>query len=181
MSVEDIFVELSEHMLKGLMFHEEMANYFAFLCLEGYSYRHEHQYEEESKSYRKITNYYITHYNQLIPKRGRLETPQLIPNTWYGHDRKDVDANIKRNAIREAFQSWVNWEKETKELYESKRTELCEMKEVSAALFIDCFIRDVDNELKDAETELLNLMAINFDMPYIMGEQEELKEKNPCY
>jgi hypothetical protein len=55
------------------------------------------------------------------------------------------------------------------------------MKEVSAALFIDCFIRDVDNELKDAETELLNLMAINFDMPYIMGEQEELKEKNPCY
>ena len=55
------------------------------------------------------------------------------------------------------------------------------MKEVAAALFVKCFIEDVDCELKDAETELLNLMAINFDMPYIMGEQEELKEKNPCY
>lgn len=181
MSVEDIFAEISEHMLKGLMFHEEMANYFAFLCLEGYSDCHEHHYREESKSYRKVTSYYISHYNQLIPKRGRLETPQLIPNTWYGHDRKDVDANIKRNAIREAFQSWVDWEKETKQLYESKRKELCEMKEVAAALFIDCFIRDVDNELKDAQTEMLNLMAINFDMPYIMGEQEELIKKHPCY
>ena len=174
MSVEDIFAEISEHMLKGLMFHEEMANYFAFLCLEGYSDCHEHRYKDESKSYRKVTNYYITHYNQLIPKRGKLDAPQIIPITWYGHDRKDVDANIKRNAIREAFQSWVDWEKETKKLYESKRTELCEMKEVAAALFIDHFIKDVDYELKDAETEMLNLMAINFDMPYIMGEQEEL-------
>lgn len=181
MSVENVFAEISEHMLKGLMFHEEMANYFAFLCLEGYSQCHEHHYREESKSYRKVTNYYISHYNQLIPKRGRLETPQLIPNTWYGHDRKDVDANIKRNAIREAFQSWVDWEKETKELYETKRSKLCEMKEVAAALFIDCFIKDVDNELKDAQTEMLNLMAINFDMPYIMGEQEELIKKHPCY
>lgn len=181
MSVEDIFAEISEHMLKGLMFHEEMANYFAFLCLEGYSCCHEHHYKEESKSYRKVTNYYITHYNQLIPKRGKLDAPQIIPTSWYGHDRKDVDANIKRNAIREAFQSWVDWEKETKELYELKYKELCEINEVAAAHFISYFIKDVDYELKDAETEMLNLIAINFDMPYIMGEQEELIKKHPCY
>lgn len=25
------------------------------------------------------------------------------------------------------------------------------------------------------------LFSFKFDMPYIMGEQEELQEKNPCY
>lgn len=181
MAVETVFMELSEHMLKGLMFHEEMANYFAFLCLEGYSYCHEHHYEEESKSYRKVTNYYITHYNRLVAKRGGLESPRVIPATWYGYDRKAVDANTKRNGIKDAIQAWIDWENDTKELYEEKYIELCNLKEVAAALFIKQFIEDVDCELKEAETEMLNLMAINFDMPYIMGEQEELKEKHPCY
>jgi hypothetical protein len=48
MAAEKIFIELNQHMLKGLMFHEELANYFSFLALEGYSYCHEYHYKEES-------------------------------------------------------------------------------------------------------------------------------------
>lgn len=103
MAAEKIFSELSEHMLRGLMFHEELANYFAFLTLDGYSYCHEYHYEEESRSYRELNRYYITHYNKLISKKGGLDAPQLIPTNWYAYTRKDVDANVKRSAVKEAM------------------------------------------------------------------------------
>ena len=178
MAAEKVFLELSEHMLKGLMFHEELANYFAFLALEGYSYCHEYHYKEESHAYRELNRYYITHYNKLIQKRtGVIEPRQVVPTNWYAYTRKDVDANVKRNAVKEAIAAWVNWEKETKELYEKKYIELCDTKDVAAALFVKCLIEDVDCELKQAEEKMMKLAAAGYDMIYILDEQECLKEK----
>ena len=64
------------HLLKGLMFHEELANYFAFLSLEGYSCCHEYRYEDESRSYRELNKYYrekLDFCNQIIDIVGPLE------------------------------------------------------------------------------------------------------------
>ena len=177
MAAEKIFSEISEHMLKGLMFHEELANYFAFLALDGYSCCHEYHYKEESHSYRELNKYYITHYNKLIPKKGHIDAPQLIPTNWYAYTRKDVDAGVKRNAVKEAMQVWVNWEKETKELYEKKYIELCETKDVAAALLVKCLVKDVDNELKYAEEQMMALNTSNYDIIYILDEQKPFKEK----
>ena len=177
MAADKIFTELSEHMLKGLMFHEELANYFAFLALEGYSCCHEYHYKEESQSYRELNKYYITHYNKLIPKKGQLDAPQLIPSNWYAYTRKDVDAGVKRNAVKEAMQVWVNWEKETKQLYEKKYMELCETKDIAAALIVKCLIEDVDCELTQAEEKMMALNITGYDIIYILDEQEHLKKK----
>ena len=35
MTVEEIYAELSAHMIKGIMMHEQLANYYDFLGLEG--------------------------------------------------------------------------------------------------------------------------------------------------
>lgn len=178
MAAEKIFLELSEHMLKGLMFHEELANYFAFLALEGYSHCHEYHYKEESCSYRELNRYYITHYNKLIEKRtGVLEPRQIVPTNWYAYTRKDVDPNVKRNAVKEAITAWVNWEKETKELYEKKYKELCETKDIAAALFVKCLVEDVDCELTQAEEKMMKLAAAGYDIIYILDEQQQLEEK----
>ena len=176
MAAEKVFIELSGHMLRGLMFHEELANYFAFLALEGYSYCHEYHYKEESESYRKLNRYYITHYNKLIPKRG-AEAPQIIPTNWYAYGRKDVDASVKRNAVKEAMAAWVNWETETKEFYEKKYEELCDTKDIAAALYVKDLIKDVDDELKWAEEKMIALATSGYDIIYILDEQKFLKEK----
>lgn len=177
MSAEKIFTELKEHMLRGLMIHEELANYFSFLCLDGYSSCHEYHYEEESCSYRKLNKYYISHYNKLIPKRAGVETPQIIPANWYAYNRKEVDTNVKRNAVKEALQMWVSWETETKELYEKKYIELCDIKDIAGALFIKDLIKDVTDELKKAEEQMIKLTTSGYDIIYILDEQDFLKEK----
>lgn len=177
MAVDKIFSELNDHLLKGLMFHEELANYFAFLSLEGYSCCHEYHYEDESRSYRELNKYYITHYNKLIQKKGGLDAPQLIPANWHAYTRKDVDTNVKRNAVKEAMQVWVNWETETKEMYEKKYVELYDTKDIAAALFVKKLIEDVDDELKYAEEKMMALSASGYDIVYILDEQEFLKKK----
>lgn len=177
MAIENVFTELSKHMLKGLMFHEELANYFAFLGLEGYSCCHEYHYEEESCSYRKLNKYYITHYNRLIQKQSELDAPSLIPLNWYAYERKNVDVNIRRNAVKDAFQAWIDWESNTKKFYEEKYEELCVLKDVAAALYVVKLIKDVDEELKGAESTMLKLQSVSFDMTYIIEQQDSLKEK----
>ena len=52
--------------------------------------------------------------------------------SWVKFTRSDVGANEKKRFIREAFDKWVDWEKETKNLYQESYCELCELGEVAA-------------------------------------------------
>ena len=75
------------------------------------------------------------------------------------------------------MQVWVNWEKETKQLYEKKYMELCETKDIAAALMVKCLIEDVDCELTQAEEKMMALNITGYDIIYILDEQEHLKKK----
>ena len=55
------------------------------------------------------------------------------------------------------------------------RKELCNIGEVAAALKIDCFIKDVDEELIHAEKKLIKLESIGYDMQYIIAQSEKMK------
>ena len=48
MTVEEIFSKISQRMIGGLMFHEQMSNYYDFLNLRGYKKCHEYHYLEET-------------------------------------------------------------------------------------------------------------------------------------
>ena len=172
MTVEEIFSKLSEHMIKGLMVHEQLANYYDFLGLEVFRLEHEHQYVEESASYRRLNHFYISHYNKLI-EESRIENPRIVPESWYKYSRFDVDLITKKNGIENGYKEWKNWETETRKLYEHLYCELIKIEEVSVSLFLSGFINDVEEELQRIDKELLELKATSFDLTYVM----ELKEK----
>jgi hypothetical protein len=50
------------------------------------------------------------------------------------------------------------------------RNELAALNEIDAAIEIDSYIKDVSKELCQAEKELLNLEAINYDMTVIIPQ-----------
>ena len=117
MTVEEIFATISSHMVKGLMIHTQLADYYDFLGLCGYKRCHEYHALKETCSYRGINRYYINHYNKLVVEQP-IENPEVIPQNWYQYTRQDVDANTKRNAVKNGLDKWVEWEQETKKLYE---------------------------------------------------------------
>ena len=179
MAVEDIFSRLANHMIKGLMTHEELANYYDFLGLGGYKRCHEYQFYAESKSYRRICKYFINHYNKLIPEMY-VETPSIIPDNWYRYTRQDVDTNTKRNAVRNGLSLWISWERDTKQFYQSIYRELMDTEEVASACVVAELIEDVDCELKKAERYQLNKEAIDYNIEGIIAEQNELHNKYKC-
>lgn len=176
MTVEEIFKDLSAHMIKGVMVHEQMTNYYDFLGLCGYRKCHEYHMHKEMSSLRNLHKYFMHHFNRLI-EESQFSNPDLIPSSWYRYTRQDVDANTKRSAVKSAFEKWVSWEKDTKDLYERMYKELMELGEVAAAEKMTCFIHDVDHELKKAEKKHLNLLAVDFSISYIIGDQEHMYDK----
>jgi len=95
----------------------------------------------------------------------------IIPEAWYKYTTMAVDVNTKRSAVKDMMGKWVKWEQDTKKLYQEMRQELCTLGEVAAALEIDCFIKDVDDELVHAEKKFIKLETIGYDIGTIISWQ----------
>ena len=176
MTVDEIFSELSAHMVKGLMIHDQMADYYDFLSLRGYKKAHEYHYKREMCYYRKLHRYYINHFGKLIAEK-QIENPESIPSSWYRYSRGEVDANTKRTAVKNGIERWVAWEKETKSLYQMAYRELMAAKEEAAALFLQECVQAVDCELKWAERKEIELSSVDYSLAFIIGEQKHIHDK----
>ena len=172
MTVEEIFKKLSAHMVKGVMIHEQMSDYYDFLNLHGYKRCHEYHAKCEMKAMRKLHRYYLNHYNKLIEEE-KVEDPNAIPEGWYKYTRQEVDINTKRTAVKDGIEKWVAWESETKDLYENMYLELLDLGEIAACEKIACYVKAVDKELKWAQRHHINLVAADYSMSYILGMQDE--------
>ena len=176
MTAEEIFASIVNHQIRGVMFHAQMADYFDFLSLRGYKRLHECHYYEESCEFRSTCRYYINHYGKLISP-GVTADPEVIPSGWLKYSRSDVDAGTKRTSTKKAFQMWVDWEKDTKKLYQQAWKDLMEIGDVASALFVKDMICDVDCELKCAERMELDLKSVDFSLDVIIPEQKCLHDK----
>ena len=176
MSIEEIFSQVSQHMIQGLMVHTQLSDYFYFLGLSGYGKCHEYHYFEESNNFRKSCTFYLENYNRFI-KDSRIDNPQVIPENWYMYTRNQVDPDTRKTAIQKGFEYWVKWEEDTLSLYQKMYKELINSGEIASAIFIENCVKDVNNELVKAEQKLLELKIIDFDIFDIMEEQEPLLKK----
>lgn len=176
MTVNEIFAKINNHMLEGIMLHDQLASYYDFLDLAGYKRCHKYHVQYEMNARRKLLEYYTCHYGYAVPE-AQAADPHIIPANWNGHTRSDVDAKTKQRAVRDGFSHWHEWGKSTKKLYENAYKELFELGEVAAAMRIGKLIEDVDRELKSLEKETLKLASIDYDLNYIYECQHEIHKK----
>ena len=174
MDTREVFSIISAHQIKGLMLHSTWADYFAFLGLEGFKKLHEYRYVEESKSMRMIRRYFIEHYNELpidISIDSNL-SEYVAQNT---NNRFDVDNTTKERHIKLYLQGWVEWEKESKRLYENTYKTLSDNGEIAGSCIVEKLVTDTDKELADAENLLLLATNVGFNMNVIILKQEKIK------
>lgn len=176
MTVEEIFNKLASHMVEGIMYHDDMAKAYDFLALSGFARCHDYHHICETKSYRKLSHYYATHFHKLL-KLEQLKQPQIVPDSWYKYKTTDVDIATKRSAVKELMEKWVAWETETKTLYQAMRQELCAIGEVAAALYLECLICDVDEELVWAQKKQIKFETLGYDIGAIIQCSDALHKK----
>ena len=176
MTVEEIFGKIAAIMIKGMMTHEQFADYYDFLGLCGYKRCHEYHSILEGYEYRKLNRFYINYYNKLIPENP-VENPHVIPESWYRYTRQDVDNNTKQKAVKEGLEKWLKWEKEVRQMYCDFYKELTELHEIKAAMYVEELICGVSKEIKSIERYHLNLRAVDYNMSYIISGQDKKHKK----
>lgn len=176
MTIEEIFSKLAIHMVEGIMMHNEFAQQFNFLGLEGFAFfQYSHQLEE-TQNYLCLCNYYTNHYHKLI-ENVEIIIPKLIPQSWYKYTSMAVDTKTRYDALKTIMNKWINWEIETKKLYQNMYNELIQLKEIATATQINCFIEDVSEELAKAEQNLIRLELTEYDWTMISDWNQSLKKK----
>lgn len=172
----DIYDNIGKTMVKGLMIHDQLSQYFAFLGFYGYSKFHEHQYMEESKRYQEFCMDYTKKYGKLI-HMDKINNPDVIPVSWYNYATDDVDTQTKVKSIKAGFQAWINWEAEVIDILKVEYGKAFENDELYTANVIMDILVDVTNELERAKEKLRDLEFTGFDMVYITDCQKTLIDK----
>ncbi len=171
----EVFKELDGRMLKGIMLHAQLTDYFDFLNLHGFKRWQEYRFFDETAELRGLHRYAINHCNKLIGE-STIENPRMIPQDWGNYTRLQVDSATRKAAVKEAFSKWYEWEKSTKEFYESKFKTLTDNNKIADADKVNCLVCAVDQELKVLTRKMLEYKAVDYDMSYIMYQQPELHE-----
>lgn len=174
-NLESIFSEINARMIAALMFHDQMSDYFDFLCMKGYKRLHEYQYFAESLERKKLNQYYINHHNKLIPDTYSGQVA-MIPENWKTANRISVGKSTKQKGIEDGFNQYHEWESETKSLYEHYASKLREMGSVADAIMVEKLVEDVDSELKNLERIIIDLISSGYDMVYITESQQCLHD-----
>ena len=176
MTVEEVFSRVGKYMIEGVMIHSQLADYYNFLGLKGYAKCHEYHFVSENCNFRKLSLYYIKHFNKLLPELPN-DNPNVIPSAWFKYLRQDVDANTRKTAIQGGIEKWVNWEYNTKMFYQNMYNELINLHEIAAAAELKKYISDVDYELAYAQQKHLEDKAIDYDIFDIIAKQENVYKK----
>lgn len=179
MPFEEICKLVAQRLLQGCMNHEQFANYYDFLGLEGYSIFHEYHFFEQMHGYREFITYYIDHQDKLVQdfSPNSLSTFNIIPDNWYDYTREDVDINTRRNAVKSGLEKYIHWEKETKKFLEDMYTQATQQGFIGISIQIKKYIKSVEEEIKHANKVYLEIKATDYDMPTVVAKQDYLIKK----
>lgn len=88
--------QIIDHIMKGVIFHIRLSEYYNFISLDGFSNFHAHQAKEEFCSSLKAQRCYMDNEDKLISSIAFQPTENIIPQDWYSHIKKDVDTATVR-------------------------------------------------------------------------------------
>lgn len=154
-------------MIEGIMLHDQLYQIFLFVRLNKYANVQKERHKEETKARRRLNEYFIKHNNRLIKETG-INFGNVIPIEWYDKSRFDFSIDDVRKTAIFAFRTWVQWEKDTKILYEKMYYDLITEHFISDAEHVLDLIKDVSKELNEAEEQMLYLDNVGYDPVEIM-------------
>lgn len=173
--MEEILNRLIARKIEGMMFHDEMTDYFQFLGLQGFKRLHAYRFLCEAKEMRKLKQFEIDHCN-VLPEVDGVDYSKRTPSAWYGRKQTDVDESTRQRAVRDAMVAWVEWEKETREIFSKAYTEALE-KNPSGAVKIAKCLKGIECEVKYAERLNLKLAACGYSMDFVIEIQDKLHDE----
>lgn len=111
-----LFKTVLSHQMDGIIFHNDMMSLYEFCSLHKYSHKHKVRTKEEMCSFIKTQRYYINNYGKM-PKFEDSYKNSVIPTQAYSSNTKEVTYEYRCKMLKENLAKWLEWEKDTMELY----------------------------------------------------------------
>ena len=168
--MHEIFQKLSNRMVGAMMIHTQLTELFNFIDLEIDAKRQRKQLHEESDGLLKLEKYAAQHYHLLIASDNPPQI-DILNLSMLKQPNDKLSPDNKVYLIQYAMKEWIEWEEESKIIYENAYHNLVEMSEIAAADFVLQYVKDVDKELRDAELLYRVRDSIDWDLATIYDEQ----------
>lgn len=172
----EIFSEVNKRMGTALMLHSSMSDYFSFIGLHGFKRMHEYQYYSESIGKRKLHHFYLDQTNMLLEPSGH-DKVDIIPKEWYKHTRMDITSGVMTKAVKQAFDTYKQWEEETYCMYSVCAIVFEEKGELAFADYMRCEAEEVQHEIKKLYRIICPMSVSEYDWMYILDIQDKLHDK----
>lgn len=173
--MHEIFKKLSNRMVGAMMIHTQLTELFNFIDLESDAKRQKKQLHEETDGLLKLEKYAAQHHHILITSDNPPQV-DILNLGMLKQPNDELSPDNKIYLIQYALKEWIEWEKESKIMYEDAYRHLVDMSEIAAAEFVLRFVKDVDKELRDAELLYRVRDAIDWDLPTIYDKQARLEK-----
>lgn len=170
-----IFAEISNLLITNAMRHEQFADVMDFLGLRGFKRQGEYHYFKENAELRGLHRYAINHFNKIIFDKT-ITIPRLIPASWENATRQQVDETTRRKYVKQMFTEWHTWEISAREKYQQWYKQLVDEGQIDAGCKVLKLLKDNEEEIKGLERQIIEYDAIDWDMTYIMFQQEGMHE-----
>ena len=176
MTEQEIFTILANRMVGAIMIHTQLAQLFAYVDLMPDARRQEQQLQEETHGMSELNKYYSQHHHMIViaddPPQINILNMGILKKPNY-----ELSPDDKMRIIKYGMKEWVDWERQSKIVYEDAYKNLIDISEVASAEFITRYVRDVDQELRDAERLYRVRDAIDWDLATIYDKQARLGKK----
>lgn len=170
-----IFAEISNLLITNTMRHEQFADVMDFLGFRGFKRQGEYYFLKENAELRGLHRYAINHFNKIIFDKT-MTIPRLVPSSWENATRQQVDETTRRKYVKQMFTEWHNWELSAREKYQQWYKQLIAENHIDAGCKVLSLLKDNEQEIKSLERQIIEYNAVDWDMSYIMFQQEELHE-----
>lgn len=175
MTTHNIFTKLANRMVGAMMVHTQLTELFNFIDLKSDAKRQKKQLHEETDGLLKLEQYASQHHHILITSSNPPQVDILnLGMLKQPNDKLSPDNKIY--LIQYAMKEWIEWEKESKIIYEDAYRNLVDMSEIATADFVLRYVRDVDKELRDAELLYRVRDAIDWDLATIYDKQARMSK-----
>lgn len=173
--MHEIFKKLSNRMVGAMMIHTQLTELFNFIDLEADAKRQKKQLHDESDGLLKLEKYAAQHHGVLITATNPPQV-DILNLSMLKKPNLELSPDDKKSLIQYGMNEWINWEKDSKVLYEDSYRNLLEISEIAAADFVLQYVKDVDKELRDAELLYRVRDAIDWDLATIYDKQARLSK-----
>lgn len=176
MTVKEIYTALANRMVGAMMIHSQLVQIFAFVDLLPDMRKQESQLQEETHGYSELNKYFTQHHHNILIADNPPQI-DILNNSLFNKSSENLTTEDKMYIIKYGMNEWINWEKESKILYEDSYRNLVDILEVASAEFVMRFVRDVDFELKEAERIFRVREGINWDLGTIYDKQSRVGKR----